>query len=85
MNLIVVTSCDKNSILPRPEVRKEFEYDQNEKCFSDEAQDWIELLLMMNHSFTVRFHTDASAMASNFHNNMMLRVSGYGALIKGEA
>ena len=80
MNTIIIRSVDKNSIFRREQV-KEFEYDETELCFSDEAQDHIELLLMMNHSFTVDFLTKDRERAAQFFNAILCRASGHDALI----
>lgn len=76
MNTIIVTSVDKNSPLRR-EIRKEFEYDPEEVSFSDAAQDHIERLLMMNHSFTVEFQTQARTEAAQLLSGIVFRATGY--------
>lgn len=83
MNTIIITSVDKGSILRR-EKTQEFEYDPAEVSFSDAAQDHIELLLMMNHSFTVEFQTPERTQAAQFFNAIVCRAAGYDALLSGE-
>jgi hypothetical protein len=83
MNTIVIRSVDKNSPFRR-EQRKEFEYDPGEFLFCDKAQDHIEVLLMMNHSFTVEFSTPERTEAAHFLSNMTYRAAGYRPDAAGE-
>ena len=50
---IIVIKSTPNCIIPRPVERKVFEWDSDEFCYSQEAFDYIEKLMMSNCAFTV--------------------------------
>ena len=81
---MIVRSRDRASPFSQ-ERRKEFEYDPEEFCYSDDAQKHIEHLMMMNYSFSVDFVTDGTLRAAQVSNDILLRVSGYKPLHDGDA
>lgn len=79
MATITIRSKDRTSFMGRvwgKERIEEFEYDEGTFLFSDAAQDHIELLLMMNHSFTVDFQTEGTLKAAQTLNDVTWRMLG---------
>ena len=82
MNAAIRIDSITNGLLPRTESRT-FEFDEELESFSVAAQDYIELLMMMNCNFNVKFMTDATEFRAAFLNKVLLKVSGYEALLEG--
>lgn len=54
MNIgMIVIKSEPNSLIPLPEEKKVFEWDLDKYDYSEEAFEYINLLVAMNRSFTV--------------------------------